>query len=49
MVVLPINYVRVFYMRLCVSGESHIKHTYMISREYIHMMLPDYMQVFLAI
>ena len=28
--VLPANYVSVFCMKLCVSGGSHVKYTYMI-------------------
>ena len=44
-VVLPVNYVSVFCMGLCVSGGSHTKCTYMIGWEHSHVVLPDYASI----
>ena len=40
--VLLANYVNAFYMKLCVSGESHVKYTYIIGQEHSHAVLPDH-------
>ena len=39
MIILLINYISIFYMKLCVTNESYIKYTYMISQKHNHMML----------
>ena len=41
-IILSVNYVSVFCMKLRVNGESHIKYTYIIGRKYSHVMLPDH-------
>ena len=41
-VVLSVNHVSEFCMRLCVSGWSHIKYTYMIDREHNHVVFSDH-------
>ena len=46
MAIFSVNYISTFYMGLCISGRSHIKYTYMIDREYNHMVLPDYTNLF---
>ena len=45
MVVLPVNYVNVFYMGLCISGRSHKKYTYIIDWKHNHMVLQDHAKI----
>ena len=42
MAVLLANYVSAFFMGLCVSDGSHIKYTYMIGRNYSHVVLSNH-------
>ena len=34
-----VNYITIFYIKLCVRNKSYIKYTYMIDREYSHIIL----------
>ena len=43
--VLPVNHVGAFYIGLCVSGGSYVKCSYMIGREYSHVVLPDHASI----
>ena len=47
--VLSANHVSVFYMGLVTNTQSHAKCTYMIDKEYNHMMLPDYTSISLTL
>ena len=42
MIVLLINYISVFYIKLCVNDGSHIKYTYMIDQKYSHIVTPNH-------
>ena len=41
-IMLLVNHVSIFYMRLCVSSGSHVKYTYMIGQEHSHVVFPDH-------
>ena len=45
MAVLPINYISVFYIEFTINTQSHIKCTYIISREYSHIVLTDHASI----
>ena len=42
MIVLLINHISAFYMRLYIYDGSHIKYTYIIDRENSHIILPNH-------
>ena len=45
MTVLPANHVSIFYMGPTTNTQSHTKCTYMISREYNHVVLPNHTSI----
>ena len=47
-IILPVNYISVFCMELCISDGSYIKFTYMIGRTHNHMMLLDHANISLV-